>query len=106
MKTYLDCIPCFFDQALRAGRAATDDDRLIKRLLDKLGAMLESIDLESTPPETGQLIYRLVKEVTGNPDPFRRLKSESTQQALALYPLLRRESMRPVTVCLLPFASR
>ena len=90
MKTYLDCIPCFFDQALRAGRIATDDDRLIKRLLDKLGAMIESIDLESTPPETGRLIYKAIKEITGNQDPFHRLKNESTQQALALYPSLKK----------------
>ena len=90
MKTYLDCIPCFFEQALRAGRAATDDEVVQKLVLDKLGAMLESIDLESTPPETGRLIHKVVKEVTGNPDPFHRLKRESTQQALALYPSLKR----------------
>ena len=91
MKTYLDCIPCFFDQALRAVRIATDDDKLLKQLLDRLGTMLESIDLESTPPETGRLIYREIKEITGNPDPFRELKNESTRQALALYPSLKKK---------------
>jgi len=90
VKTYLDCIPCFFDQALRASRIATDDERLIKRVLDKLGAMLESIDLESTPPETGRLIHKVIKEITGNPDPFHTVKSECTQQALALYPSLKK----------------
>lgn len=90
MKTYLDCIPCFFEQALRAGRAATDDEQLLKRILDELGAMLSRISLESTPPETGRLVYRMVREITGNPDPFRELKRESTQQTLALYPSLKR----------------
>jgi len=89
MKSYLDCIPCFFEQALRAGRIATDDEQLQKRVLDELGAMLRHISLESTPPETGRLIYRMVMEITGNPDPFRELKSASTQQALALYPSLK-----------------
>lgn len=90
MKTYLDCIPCFFEQALRAGRIATDDEQLLKRILDELGVMLSHISLESTPPETGRLVYRMVREITGDPDPFRELKRESTQQALALYPSLKR----------------
>jgi len=90
MKSYLNCIPCFFEQALRAGRMATDDEQTLKHLLDELGTMLSHISLESTPPETGRLIYRMVREITGNPDPFRKLKRESTQQALALYPSLKR----------------
>jgi uncharacterized protein with ATP-grasp and redox domains len=90
MKSYLDCIPCFFEQALRASRIATDDEQLQKRVLDELGAMLKHISLESTPPETGRLIYRMVKEITGNPDPFRESKRESTQHALALYPSMKR----------------
>ncbi|MCK4462605.1 MAG: DUF89 family protein [candidate division Zixibacteria bacterium] len=90
MKSYLDCIPCFFEQALRAGRIATDDEQLQKRVLDELGAMLSDISLESTPPETGELIYRMVREITGNPDPYRELKRENTRQALARYPSLKR----------------
>ncbi len=90
MKTYLDCIPCFFEQALRAGRIATRDEQLIKRLLDELGAMLESISLESTPPETGRMIYRAVTRITGNHDPYKELKRESTRQALELYPSLKK----------------
>jgi len=27
MKIYLDCIPCFMQQALRAGRMATSDEK-------------------------------------------------------------------------------
>ena len=90
MKAYLDCIPCFFTQALRAGRIATDDEQTLKHLLDELGTMLSHVSLESTPPETGRLIYRMVREITGNADPFRELKRESTQKALALYPSLKR----------------
>jgi len=90
MKTYLECIPCFFEQALRAGRIATADEKLLKHLLDELGLMLKNIPLESTPPETGRLIYRMVRNVTGNPDPFRELKRQSTQHALDLYPSLKK----------------
>jgi len=85
MKTYLDCIPCFFNQALRAGRIATDDERKIKKILDEIGIALKDIPLESTPPETGRLIYKKVREITGNYDPYKEIKIESTHKALSLY---------------------
>jgi damage-control phosphatase, subfamily I len=89
MKTYLDCIPCFFNQALRAGRIATHDEKIVKELLDKIGLMLQDIQLESTPPAMGRLIYQKIIEITGNPDPYKEIKKKSTQQALKLYPALK-----------------
>jgi damage-control phosphatase, subfamily I len=89
MRTYLDCLPCFLSQALRAARIATDDEALIKRVLDEVGRMLGDLPLESTPPESGRRIYQKVGEITGNRDPFRVLKDEGTREALALYPSLK-----------------
>ncbi len=89
MRTYLDCLPCFLSQALRAARKATDDESLIKRVLDEVGKMLGDLPLESTPPESGRRVYQKVGEITGNRDPFREFKDESTRKALALYPLLK-----------------
>ena len=63
MKTYLDCFPCFLDQALRAGRIVTSDEKKIKLILDEVGELLKRIPLESTPPESGRLIYRKVREI-------------------------------------------
>ena len=89
MKTYLDCLPCFLSQALRAARIATDDEEKIKQVLDAVGMMLKDIPLESTPPESGRLIYRKVSEITGVLDPYKKIKAESTEKALALYPSLK-----------------
>ncbi|MBC2711387.1 MAG: DUF89 family protein [Desulfosarcina sp.] len=89
MRTYLDCFPCFLKQALRAARIATDDEIKIKRVLDEVGMMLRDIPLDSTPPQSGRLIYRKVSEVTGDSDPYREIKKESTQKALSLYPYLK-----------------
>ena len=50
MRTYLDCFPCFFNQALKAGRMATDDEMVIKSMIDRLGDMLKNIPADSTPP--------------------------------------------------------
>jgi uncharacterized protein with ATP-grasp and redox domains len=89
MKTYLDCFPCFLEQALRAARIATNDEKKIKKVLDEVGMMLVNIPLESTPPESGRLIYHKVSEITGNPDPYREIKRESTKKALSFYPSLK-----------------
>jgi len=89
MRTYLDCLPCFLSQALRAARIATDDEAEIKRVLDAVGMMLSEIPLDSTPPETGRRIYQKVGEITGNRDPYKELKEESTRGALDLYPRLK-----------------
>ena len=90
MKTYLDCFPCFMDQALRAGRMATDDEVKIKELIDYVGGMMKNIPLESTPPETGEYIYGKIKEITGVDDPYREIKKANIKEALSLYPSLKR----------------
>jgi len=89
MKTYLDCIPCFFKQALFAARAALNDEEKIKQVLDRIGMLVSEIPLHSSPPETGREVYRTVREVTGVDDPFASLKAESIKKALALYPSLK-----------------
>ena len=90
MKTYLDCFPCFVKQALKAGRRATDDQEVIKKLIDRVGDMLKDIPLETTPPETGEIIYNLVREYTGIDDPFKKIKQQNIQEALSLMPYLRK----------------
>ncbi len=89
MKTFLDCIPCFMGQALRAGRIATDDEKKIKKILDEVGALIRNIPMENTPPETGALIYRKIYEVTGNKDPFQLIKEQNIKHAMHLYPALK-----------------
>jgi len=89
MKTYLDCIPCFFKQVLRAGRIATDDEAEIKKMMDELGRLLENITLDSSPPETARVIYPMISRMTGNDDPFREIKARSTAKALELLPKLK-----------------
>jgi len=85
MKTFLDCLPCMMSQALRAGRMATSDEKIIKQLLDKVGEMMKDIPLESTPPQTADIIYKIVRETTGVDDPYKKIKEDSILGALSLY---------------------
>ncbi|MFO8090726.1 MAG: ARMT1-like domain-containing protein [Desulfatiglandaceae bacterium] len=89
MNTYLECIPCFFRQALFAGRAAADDESTVKEILDRVAGLVPDIPLDSSPPETARLIYRVVREVTGKVDPFESYKEKSIETAKSFYPELK-----------------
>lgn len=91
MRTYLDCIPCFLKQALWASRLTTTDERKIKEVLDEIGMMVKDIPLNSSPPETGRIIYKRIGEILGVSDPFKGLKDKYTELALGLYPFLKKE---------------
>ncbi len=89
MKTHLDCIPCFFRQALQAARAATDEEGLHKKVMDRLGVAIRGISLESSPPEIAEVVYATVREITEVEDPYAAEKEHATRRALEIYSLLR-----------------
>ena len=82
MKTYLDCFPCFLQQALNAVRFTTDDERIHERVMAEVVKSAASIDPHQTPPEMGQKIHRLIRELTGNDDPYRKVKERFNRYAL------------------------
>jgi damage-control phosphatase, subfamily I len=90
MRTYLDCIPCFFRQALEASRVAGAGIQTQRRVLNELAKICSGFSLTSSPPETGRIIYRLVSRITGKKDPYAKIKTESNKMALKLYPRLKR----------------
>ena len=108
MRTYLDCLPCLLSQALRAARAATDDQEIHRRVLNSVAAMIPRLPLHLSPPEITQQCYPLIYQITGNCDPFRQAKVAANRAALALYPRLKEviaSSEDPVlTACKLAIA--
>ena len=91
MRVYLDCFPCFMRQALDAARMATDDQAAQREVLDRVAALLPTIPPRATPIDMGQLIHRLVREVTGVADPYAEVKRESNDLGLRLYPALKEQ---------------
>ena len=89
MKVYLDCFPCFMRQALDAARMATDNPAVQRKVLDRVAELLPAVPLDSTPVDMGQLVHRLVWEVTGVADPYAKVKKESNDLGLKFYPTLK-----------------
>ncbi|MDP8253821.1 MAG: ARMT1-like domain-containing protein [Candidatus Kaelpia aquatica] len=89
MNTYLDCIPCFFKQALESSRMAGADKEMQKKMLDEIAAILPSISLKLSPPEMGRTIYKLTNKLTGVNDPYLKIKEKSNKLALGVYDRLK-----------------
>ncbi len=85
MRTYLDCIPCFFKQALEASRIAGADEKTQRQVLDAVAEALPSFPLCASPPEMGRIIHMLVQKYTGMEDPYLQIKEMSNRLALGVY---------------------
>ena len=89
MRTYFDCIPCFVRQALDAARLATNDERIHEKVVREVLRLAADLDMSQSPPSIGQQIHRLIREMVGKNDPYRKIKKRFNNLALKLYPELR-----------------
>ncbi|MBU3933560.1 MAG: DUF89 family protein [Candidatus Omnitrophica bacterium] len=94
MKTYLDCIPCFFKQALDAAKLAGANKSTQKKILKALSKEVLKFDLKECPTAMGRILYKLVRQITGRHDPFKEIKQKSNEFALSLYPRLKKKAER------------
>ncbi|WP_428353937.1 damage-control phosphatase ARMT1 family protein [Methyloprofundus sp.] len=91
MKTYLDCYPCLMRQALSAARRAGASDNQQHSILLKTMEELSAFPTGSNPAQLAYRIHQQVQQLTNNLDPYRDDKDQATQQALALYPELKKK---------------
>ena len=94
MKSYLDCIPCALKQTLDASRIAGASESLQKRILDEVCKLIPRFPLDATPPQMGVEIHRLIRKLTSNSDPYRKIKKHSQRIALNMYLHLKEEVKR------------
>lgn len=88
MKTAIECIPCFFKQALEAARLAQADEQAQKKILIEISRLLPELSYEQSPPEVARVIHKLIRQQTGKKDPYLKIKKESNRRCLAVYPQL------------------
>jgi uncharacterized protein with ATP-grasp and redox domains len=83
VRTYLECVPCFAQQALDAARLVCDDATVHEQVVRRVMREISTMDLSQSPPAMGQRIHRLIRELTGTTDPYRAVKHRTTELALA-----------------------
>jgi uncharacterized protein with ATP-grasp and redox domains len=67
----------------------TDDPAVHERVVGETLRLVAKMPFDRSPPWMGQRIHRLLRDATGNPDPYRELKRHSNALALELYPTLK-----------------
>ncbi|MBN2686260.1 MAG: DUF89 family protein [Pontiellaceae bacterium] len=84
MHSYTECIPCFVRQAHDALEALECDDQQTLQVLRRVLTEAAQFTLDHTPPAMAQTIHRIIREETGNADPYAQIKTDSTRIALKL----------------------
>jgi uncharacterized protein with ATP-grasp and redox domains len=84
MQSYTECIPCFVRQAHDELQVQGSNDRQTLRVLRRVMKEAGHFALDHTPPVMAQIIHRIIREETGNADPYAQIKADSTRIALKL----------------------
>lgn len=83
------CDQCFMRQASDAASRCDLTPEQKQQLLKQVEEELAELPIGSTPPVRASRIHALIRKQSGNPDPYRAAKLESTEHALSLYPKLK-----------------
>ncbi len=88
MKTYHDCIPCFVKQTISVLEMINCNEVDSEKILRTVLHHMSRIDFHLSPPEMARTIHRLIRETSGNVDPFSDEKKRYQSLALQLLPQL------------------
>ncbi|MGM0369946.1 MAG: damage-control phosphatase ARMT1 family protein [Bacillota bacterium] len=86
MKIQLECLPCIFRQTLESSRMVTDDEDLIKEIMEQYAKIVPEVDADMKGPTLVGKIQKIVKEKSGVADPYREFKQKHMKLAQELYP--------------------
>jgi len=88
MKIEPECAICIIHRGYQQIAAATKDKKLQFKALKELFKFLsENFNAEATPAWIGTQRDRIIKNITGNPDPYAERKSLSNKKALEFLPI-------------------
>ena len=83
MKIRPECVTCITRQVVDAAREITDDEKIqFKLVKDCLGVIREVYGEGAVPAWMGTTVHRYLKKISGNDDPYKRLKDVANKIAL------------------------
>jgi len=86
LKTNLDCIPCFLRQAVMTAKDLNLNEDQAQALIRRTLELSLQMDWSVPPPLMGRDVHRLIREMTGDKDPYLAKKITATERALSLLP--------------------
>jgi len=103
MKTHLECIPCFIKQSLEASRMVTDNEDIQTKVLKKVMEHLQNVNFAKSPPELSKEVHKIIRDITGSKDPYKKIKNNSNELAKKDYSYLKKivfESKDPLLMAI------
>jgi len=91
MKIYLDCYPCFLEQALKTLRFIQISEEKQKEIIREVAGILAKLNPGENPAEIGGKVYSLIQKKTGVHDPFKEIKRECNEILLRFYPEIKKK---------------
>lgn len=82
MRTYPGCIPCLLRQSLNALNLCSGDEAMTFTVLKRILHCAADFEMKQSPPEMAMYIHRIIREMTGNPDPYREIKRQAIEEVL------------------------
>lgn len=83
---HLDCVPCLLRQAREAITYAGVETEAGFVVLREVLQLMAQLDWTLPPPALAQAVHRLIRELTGNTDPYAAVKQDMNRRAAELYP--------------------
>lgn len=94
MKIKLDCLPCICRQVLESARMATDDEKLIREIMNKYAKIIPEIDDNTMAPIVAGKMQEFIKTKTGVSDPYKEFKNRNLQEVERFLPIVKKEINR------------
>lgn len=85
MQMSLECIPCIVNSFLRLFKSGFMPDSVQAAAMRRLLSYLSKADFNAPPPVLGQAMHRMIRDILGNPDPYRDVKDRYNQMMLNRY---------------------
>jgi damage-control phosphatase, subfamily I len=90
MKLKLECIACILKQIIEAGRMSTDDESVIRRVINTYATIIPDLDLNETAPQVTERMHALIRKEAGEEDPYREYKEKHIKLALEHYHVVKK----------------
>jgi uncharacterized protein with ATP-grasp and redox domains len=85
MQMSLDCIPCIVNSFLRLFKNGFMPSSVQATAMRQLLSYLSTADYQSPPPVLGQGMHRMIRNILGDPDPYKKVKDQYNQMMLKRY---------------------
>ncbi len=83
-----DCLVCLFNQALKTTKLLNLDDKTSAKILFEIAKILPNYSLDFTAPQIAKDTYKLIEDITNNPDPLLKAKKEAIKEVKSFKPFL------------------